>query len=511
MVEGMDTQFHWVLTVAVFLPAAGALLIALVGRADSVVRILAGGVALVELVLSIAIFAEYYRDPSGLRMVDRVPDWIPIESFSVQYFLGVDGLSAPLVLLTGLLGMAAVYASWSVKLRVREYFIWLLVLQTAVMGVFLAQDFLLFFVMWELELLPMFFLISIWGSGRKEYSAMKFLIFTLGGSAFMLVGILALFFSTGTFDMTLLPGLIQSKTLLLPIGWVFALLFIAFAVKLPVWPLHTWLPDAHTDAPTAASVMLAGVLLKMGGYGMLRVGAGMFPEVLADFAPWLVALGVINVLYGAVVTVRQTDLKRLIAFSSISHMGYVLVGISSVAGVAGVVSPLGLTGASMQMFTHGTITGLMFLLVGIVYEKAHTRHIPHLGGLASKMPLFAVAFLVAGLASLGLPATSGFVSEILVFLGTYPVWNWPTALSVFGIVITAGYILWMVQRSMFGERPKRFDDISDASKLEMVPVAILVAAILVVGVYPAFITDVFASGLEQMMEPFRQIYLAAAR
>ena len=379
------------------------------------------------------------------------------------------------------------------------------------MGVFAAQDFLLFFIMWELELVPMFFLISVWGSGRKEYSAMKFLIFTLGSSAFMLVGILVLFFSAGTFNMTLLPELIQTKELLLPIGWVFALLFIAFAVKLPVWPLHTWLPDAHTDAPTAASVMLAGVLLKMGGYGMIRVGAGMFPEVLSDFAPWLMALGVVNVLYGAVITVRQTDLKRLVAFSSISHMGYVLVGISSVAGVAGAVSPVGLTGASLQMFTHGTITGLMFLLVGIVYEKAHTRYIPDLGGLAGRMPLFAAAFLLAGLASLGLPATSGFASEILVFLGTFPVWSWATALSVFGVVITAGYILWMVQRTMFGSRPERFDDMSDATPLEMVPVAVLVIAIMVVGIYPAFITDVFAEGVEQMMEPLRQAAQAAIR
>ena len=247
----------------------------------------------------------------------------------------------------------------------------------------------------------MFFLISIWGSGRREYSAMKFLIFTFLGSAFMLVGILILFFSTGTFDMIELPDAIRGAKLLAPAWLVFTFIFVAFAVKLPVWPVHTWLPDAHTDAPTAVSIMLAGVLLKMGGYGMLRISAAMFPDVMVDAAKFLIVLGVVNVIYGAIVTLRQTDMKRLVAFSSISHMGYVLVGISSVAGVAGAVSPLGLTGAAMQMFTHGTITGLMFLMVGLAYEKAHTRHIPDLGGLATRMPVIAVGFLIAGLASLG--------------------------------------------------------------------------------------------------------------
>ena len=380
--------------------------------------------------------------------------------------------------------MAAVMASWGVRTRVREYFVWLLVLQTAVMGVFTALDFILFFLLWELELVPMYFLISIWGSGRREYSAMKFLIFTFLGSAFMLVGILALFFSTNTFDMTQLPAEIAAGTLVLPAGFIFALLFIAFAVKLPVWPLHTWLPDAHTDAPTAVSVMLAGVLLKMGGYGMIRVSAAMFPDVIADAALALATLGVVNVLYGAVVTLRQTDLKRLIAFSSVSHMGYVLVGISSLAGVADAVSPVGLTGAAMQMFTHGTITGLLFLLVGLIYEKAHTRYIPDLGGLATRMPIIAAAFIVAGLASLGLPGTSGFVAELMVFLGTFPVWSWATALGAFGIVLTAGYILWMIQRSLFGPQIERFDSVRDATPVEMVPIFILVAAILVVGIYP---------------------------
>jgi len=499
------------LTTTVFLPLVGALLIIFLLQGDKEVRYFAGFVALAELALSVVVFFRY--DPEGpqYQLVDRVAGWIPVESFKVDYFLAVDGLSAPLVLLTGLLGMAAVFASWSVTSRVREYFMWLLVLQTAVMGVFTALDFILFFLLWELELIPMFFLISIWGSGRREYSAMKFLIFTFLGSAFMLVGILALFFSAGidTFDMTELPDQVraasQAGTLLIPIGAIFALTFVGFAVKLPVWPFHTWLPDAHTDAPTAVSVMLAGVLLKMGGYGMIRVSAGMFPGVIVDVAWLLVALGVINVLYGAVVTLRQTDLKRLVAFSSISHMGYVLIGISSVAGIAGSVSPVGLTGAAMQMFSHGTITGLLFLLVGLLYEKAHTRYIPDLGGLAGRMPLIAAAFLLAGLASLGLPGTSGFVSELLVFLGTFPVWSWATVLGAFGIVITAGYILWMVQRTLFGPQIDRFVNVRDATVLEMVPVAVLVIAVLVVGMYPAIVSDVFADGVEPIIESIRNI------
>ena len=500
----MDFEGNGLLTATVFLPLVGALLIAVLVRNDRHVRLVAGVTIVLDLALSFLVFMAYDLAEGGVQLVDRAPGWIPIDSFKVEYFLGVDGLSAPMVLLTGLLGFVAVFASWSIKERVREYFVWLLVLQTAVMGVFTALDFILFFLLWELEMAPMFFLISIWGSGRREYSAMKFLIFTFLGSAFMLVGILIVFFSTGTFDMIELPGALQGAKLLAPAWLVFSLIFVAFAVKLPVWPVHTWLPDAHTDAPTAVSIMLAGVLLKMGGYGMLRISAAMFPGVMVDAAKFLIVLGVINVIYGAIVTVRQTDMKRLVAFSSISHMGYVLVGISSVVGVAGVVSPVGLTGAAMQMFTHGTITGLMFLMVGLAYEKAHTRHIPDLGGLATRMPVIAVGFLIAGLASLGLPGTSGFVSEILIFLGTFPVWGWWTGIAAFGVVITAGYILWMLQRTMFGPQLSRFSDVRDATKMEMVPVLALVAAVLVVGIYPALISDYFSEGLTGIVDSIQQ-------
>lgn len=490
------------LSAIIFLPLAGAIFILLGLNDPKKVRLCAVFIGFVELVLGFLCFYLFQTADidleGGMELVEKYENWIPV--LNIQYHLGVDGLSAPLVLLTSLLGFCSIIASFSIQLRVKEYFMWLLILQSAVMGVFISLDFVLFFIFWELELLPMYFLISIWGSGRKEYSAMKFVIFTLLGSAFMLVSILGLYFSTGSFSIIALPELISEAKLFMPAGTMFAFLFLAFAVKLPVWPVHTWLPDAHTDAPTAVSVMLAGVLLKMGGYGMIRLAVGIFPGEAQEWA-WVIAtLAVISVLYGAVCTVRQTDLKRLVAFSSVSHMGYVLLGISSVVGVGGSVSSVGLTGAAMQMFTHGTITGLLFLVVGLIYDKAHTRHIPDLGGLASNMPFVGAAFLVAGLASLGLPGTSGFIAELLVFLGTFEVWPIMTTLSVFAIVLTAGYILWMIQRTFFGPAISRLDEVGDVTLVQAVPLVILVVSIMVVGLYPSIISDAFTLGLEPIME-----------
>ena len=455
---------------------------------------------LADFILSGVIFAGYDAKQGGFQWVEAAGNWIPL--LDIQYHVAVDGLSAPLILLTGLLGLAAMFSSWRIVERPREYFASLLVLQAAVMGVFAAQDFILFFIFWELELVPMYLLISLWGSGRKEHSAMKFVIFTFLGSAFMFVGILALYFSAGvgTFDMTQLLNENLSN-LLIPTQMVFVLFFIAFAVKLPIWPLHSWLPDAHTDAPTAVSVMLAGVLLKMGAYGIIRINVGMFPEIAMDWAAVFAVLAVINVLYGAMVTLRQTDLKRLIAFSSISHMGYVLLGVSSI-GLGEGISPVGITGAAMQMFTHGTITGLLFVLVGLIYDKAHTRHIPDLGGLASKMPFIAIALCVAGFGSLGLPSTSGFVSEVMVFMGAFPVYSVMTLLAVLGILITAGYILWTLQRTLFGVLPQRLSGLRDATLVESVAPTLLIISILVVGLYPALIADIFAVGVGELRLPF---------
>ena len=502
----MITGFNGILSVTVFLPVLAALLIWLVAKSDRQVRVIAVTAGLGDLVLAALVFAIFNKSDGADRfqLVDRI-DWINTDTFNASYLLSVDGLSAPLVLLTGLLGFCALLASFHIQTRIKEYFVWLLVLQTAVMGVFTALDLLLFFLFWELELIPMYMLISVWGSGRKEYSAMKFLIFTILGSAAMLVALVGVFLSGDlkTFDMVLLSessNRLVAGGMVLPISMLFWLFFIAFAIKLPTWPVHTWLPDAHTDAPTAASVMLAGVMLKMGGYGLLRINVGLFPDQVKIFAWAIVALGVISIIYGAIVTLKQTDLKRLIAYSSVSHMGLVLLGVGSVAVSGERISSVGLNGAAMQLFTHGTITGLLFLCVGLIYDKAHTRYIPDLGGLANRMPFVAIAFLIAGLASLGLPGLSGFVSEILVFLGTFPAFPWPTVLAVFGIVLAAGYILWMMQRTLFGPDLPRFSTLSDASLVEAVPLVLLIISIVVVGVYPAILTTVFESGLNPMVE-----------
>ena len=489
-------------TAITFVPMIGAILALAVRGSDRTTRLIALTTVLAELGLVIFMYVKFMLSDGGYQFVQRA-DWV--SAFNIQYLVGIDGLSAPLVLLNGILGVAAVLVSWHVNLRVRQYFMWLLLLQGAVMGVFVSLDLILFFVFWELELIPMFFLISIWGTGRREYSAMKFLLFTFLGSAFMFAAILALYFSfpgsDRTFDMTALIHK-DLTALIVPSSLVFSGFLIAFAVKLPIVPFHTWLPDAHTDAPTAVSVMLAGVLLKMGGYGLLRINAGMFPDDLAAAAPLLAVLAVINVLYGAFIVMRQTDLKRLVAYSSVSHMGFVVLGLASVGAGASEINAAGLNGAALQLFSHGVITGLLFVVVGLVYDRAHTRHIPDMGGMARQMPLIAVGFVIAGLAALGLPTTAGFVAEIMIFLGTFPAYGLATALSAFGVVLAAGYILWTVQRTMFGPRIERWDQLGDARLVDIGAMSVLLIPIFVVGIYPAIITDVFDAGLAPIFSRF---------
>jgi NADH-quinone oxidoreductase subunit M len=481
------------LSIILFLPAVGAIVIGLLVKEARTVRITAALFTFAAFALSLALFVMFDRD-GGLQFVEQA-QWI--SSINAQYYLGVDGLSLPMVILTTFIGLVAVFVSWKINIRTKEYFVWLLLLETGILGVFCSLDLLLFFLFWEVELIPMYMLITIWGSGRKEYSAMKFVIYTLFGSAFMLAGILTLYYSTSphTFSMVDIASGAAILIPVIPLASIFFLIFIAFAIKLPVFPLHTWLPDAHTDAPTAVSVILAGVLLKMGAYGMIRLVAGfgdggIVPGVAEDYAKIIVVFAVISVLYGAAATMRQTDLKKLIAYSSVSHMGFVLLGIFA-------LNQLSLSGAVLQMFSHGLITGLLFAMVGLVYDKTHQRQIPLLGGLARQMPVICVIFSIAGLAALGLPTTIGFAAEFTVFMGSYNSTAFSgiqtcVVLAVFGIVIGAGYILWMLERVFYREPKAEYDGVGDANNMEKAYIFAFVGLILLFGVYPRFLLDVIA-------------------
>jgi len=480
------------LTILIFLPAfAGVAALLLPARHEGLARWVALAGALAALALSLQMFVSFDNGAQGFQFVER-REWVEIGAFNLQYHLGVDGLSMPLVVLTTALTVASVLVSFSVSHRPRAYFACLMVLATSVLGVFTAMDFLLFFLFWELELFPMFLLISIWGTGRKEYSATKFMLYTMAGSAFMLVGILALAFSANTFDIEVLGQSTFEETVL-PVRFIFLFLFIGFAVKLPIVPLHTWLPDAHSDAPTAVSVMLAGVLLKMGGYGIIRIAVTILPDVADDFSIWFAIIGAGSVLYGAFVTLRQTDVKRMVAYSSVSHMGLVLLGISALGST-------GLVGATYQMLAHGVATGMLFVMIGLMYERTHTREMARLGGLVRQMPLIATGLAFAGFASLGLPALAGFVAEVLVFLGAFERYEWAVLLSIFGVVLSAGYVLWMLQRVTFGPVKHEWDGVTDQRHWwEHSAVVGLAALIILLGVYPAIVTDMLSPAVETIM------------
>jgi len=515
------------LSIIVFLPLLGALVLLLLPEGAS--RVTAAVVTGATFLLSLWLYFGLVAAGGGFGTVaspvwfEHAP-WINVTlgsvHFQVDYALGADGLSIPMIILNGLLSFLAVIGSWKIDRRIKFYMALLLVLEFGVMGVFAAFDLFLFFLFWEVELIPMFLLIGIWGGARREYAAWKFLIYTFVGSAFTLAGIFLIYFQTGardarfqTFADPLVSGRLTGTlpffggAVSLPLV-IFLLLFVAFAVKLPMWPVHTWLPDAHTEAPTAVSVLLAGVLLKMGAYGLIRICLGFVPIGAQQFALALAILGAVNVLWGAGASMVQSDMKKMIAYSSVSHMGYILLGVAGAAYATGAFATTAnlasyreaaLTGAALQMFTHGTITGMLFFCVGVLYDRAHTREIDIFGGIARRMPILITLFSVACFASLGLPGLSGFIAEYLTFTGSFATLPAPTIFAAFGVVLTAGYLLWMLRRAFFGPLNMKWATLSDASRTETFILASLAAVIFFVGVYPKPIVDLITPSLHHMI------------
>jgi NADH-quinone oxidoreductase subunit M len=430
-----------ILTGVVFLPLAGLLLLlAIPGRRTGAVKAAANIVAGLEFLATLGLLLRFNPGSAEMQFVERA-DWI--RAFHVQYLLGIDGISLLLVLLTSLLTFLATLSSWrAIAERVKEYYAFMLLLEVGMIGVFVSLDLILFYVFWEVMLVPMYFLIGIWGGERKLYAAIKFFLYTLFGSVVMLVGILVLYFEYHTFDLL---AMLQSGSVL-PLAlqsWVFLAFFVGFAIKVPMFPFHTWLPDAHVEAPTAGSVLLAGVLLKMGTYGFVRFSLPLFPDASRKFVPLLVVLALVSIVYGALVSLMQKDMKKLIAYSSVSHMGFVMLGLFT-------FSPLAVKGAVLQMINHGISTGALFLIVGIIYERRHTRLISEFGGLSSRLPLYAAVFLIMALSSIGLPGLNGFIGEFMILMGTWNVnWVW-AAVAATGIILGAAYMLWLYQRVMFG-------------------------------------------------------------
>ncbi|MGH9741134.1 MAG: complex I subunit 4 family protein [Candidatus Acidiferrum sp.] len=504
------------LSILIFLPAFGALALLFLRSDDHEwIRRLALAVSLAEFFLSLWWLLRGVPLGSAGYKLQEFHQWIALgphntatQTFSdtfINYHLGADGISLFLVILTTFLTVVSILCSWkSVEKRVKEFFIMLLLLEVGVVGVFLSLDLFLFFLFWEVMLIPMYFLIGIWGHERRIYAAVKFVLYTMAGSILMLVGILWLYNVTGTFDLPTIQNALQSGTLVLAPRaetLLFLAFFLAFAIKVPLFPFHTWLPDAHVEAPTAGSVMLAGVLLKMGTYGMIRFCLPLFPEASRKFASAIAVLAIIGIIYGALVAMVQPNLKKLVAYSSVSHLGFVVLGIFAFHAIS-------MQGAVFQMLAHGISTGGLFLLVGMLYDRRHTFEISQFGGLATPMPRLAAFFLFVALSSLGLPMLNGFVGEFLILLGTYQVhWGW-AAWAALGVILSACYLLWSYQRVFFGEvTVEKNKALPDVSWRERVILATMAVIILWMGIGSTFITNRTATAsqavLDQMARPPR--------
>ncbi len=487
------------LTTITFLPLAGALIILLIGRHDdeAVVaknaRYMALWTSFVTFIVSLFLWTEFDRSSADFQFVERV-DWIP--AFNISYHMGVDGISMMFVLLCTLLTPLCVLASWTtIQSRVKEYMVSFLVMETLMVGMFCALDLIVFYIFFEGTLIPMFLIIGIWGGGRRVYAAFKFFLYTLLGSVLMLLAILAMYFHSGT---TEIPNLLTNDYFPASMQtWLWLAFFAAFAVKVPMWPVHTWLPDAHVEAPTAGSVILAGVLLKMGGYGFLRFSLPMMPIASDFFAPLVFALSVVAIIYTSLVALAQEDMKKLIAYSSVAHMGIVTIGIF-------VVNQQGIEGAIFQMLSHGIVSAALFLIVGVIYDRLHTRLIARYDGLVQRMPVYALFFMVFMLASVGLPGTGGFVGEILVLVGAFQANTWVALLAASGMVLGAAYMLYLYRRVIFGKITKEdLKDILDLDWREKVVFAPLILLVLWMGIYPGSFIDIMAPSVERLVEGYQ--------
>src|SRR6056300_811461 len=496
----METTWP-VLTVLTFLPLVGVVFLLLIRGDEEVVVRNSRNVALwvsgFTLLLALALLWNFDPSYNGYQFVDR-GDWLSDEG--IGYMMGVDGISMPFVVLSAFLTPLAILASWhSVKHRVREYMMAFLVLETLMIGTFSALDLVVFYLFFEAVLIPMFIIIGIWGGARRVYSAFKFFLYTLAGSVLMLVAILAMYNMAGTTNIPQLANFAFDPSVQF---WLFLAFFASFAVKMPMWPVHTWLPDAHVEAPTAGSMILAGVLLKMGGYGFIRFSLPMFPLASEFFAPLIFALSIIAIIYTSLVALAQTDMKKLIAYSSVAHMGFVTMGIF--AGTEQSVQ-----GAVFQMLSHGWISGALFLCVGVVYDRMHSREIAAYGGLVNRMPIYAAVFLLFTMANVGLPGTSGFVGEFLTILGAFQVSTWTALFAASGVIFSAVYALSLYRRVSLGRiEHEGLEQISDMNRREIFIIAPLIVATILFGVWPMPILDVTASSVDALVSNYQEALAA---
>jgi len=474
------------------LPLVGAAIILCLRGDNAAVRSNVRWVALattvVTFLLSLVAWGRFDTATPAFQLVESHV-WL---TDAIRFKLGVDGFSMPFILLTTFLMPFAILASWeSIEHRLKEYMVAFLVLETTMIGVFAALDLVLFYLFFEAGLIPMFLIIGIWGGKRRIYASFKFFLYTLLGSVLMLLAIMAMWFTAGTTDI---PTLLQTRFDPHLQTWLWLAFFASFAVKMPMWPVHTWLPDAHVEAPTAGSVILAAILLKMGGYGFIRISLPMFPEASVEFAPLVFSLSVVAIVYTSLVALMQEDMKKLIAYSSVAHMGFVTMGIFS-------MNPQGLQGAMFTMISHGLVSGALFLCVGVIYDRMHTREIAAYGGLVSRMPLYAVAFLIFTMANVGLPGTSAFVGEFLSLLGAFRANPWVAFSATTGVILSAAYALWLYRRVVYGELTKpALQGIKDLSPREIVVLAPLVLLVIYYGVHPGPILDSFAASTDSLLK-----------